>query len=673
MPAQAAIAAAATALFLAPWWNRFLGVTLDGYFPLYGRLIADGRVPYRDFFFHLPPLQALVDGGLEALFGPSLLAVRLFGGGMRMLVAALLVVWLSRAFRPAPALLATLATVWLASGDDTDILHFYNHNALFAAVASGYFACRALDRGRRQFLWWVLSGAAAGLAMNLKQTIGLGALVAAPAAVVVLALAERAARPALRALAGFLLGWSVPVLAVVGWLAANDALGPALDQIFIAAAGSKGSPFELLIRVWHHPFVNRWLARAAGFGLAGAVLLAVALRPPGGSGAARETGLPSDGPRAAWRGLLGAALLALAALAAGLALARWGPWSLIQLREAQRCGVFLAQFGISVLAPLVALRTLTAARSGDRPPLAERDVLVLAFVGIAAGTTLGLSYPAGEAMVLPSFAAVVLWALEGRARHRLLKVLRLPVLALIGWATVVVPATKLLGPFDFAQWIEPPVATATKPARHKALRGLRLSPATERAARRITRTIRAHSQPGEPIFVFPTMLLFYWLAERPPATFAALHWFDVTPDSVVDADLQRLLADPPPVVVWQWVDYRMLRTHEAYFRDRRPSALRRMQNRLAGLLTERYVLEASHPSGSRWPDVEVWVRRDRHGARSGGEPSRGSGRPPGEPSGVAEFTAPAGLTVLSSDPAPAPSPAAEAAGTIESNPRGDRP
>jgi hypothetical protein len=603
------LAALLTAAFLAPWWNRFVGITLDGYFPHYGHLIRSGLVPYRDFFLHLPPLQPLVHAAIEELFGRSLVAGRLVGVAGRLALGALLALWLGRTFRPGTALTASLAAVWLGSGDDTDILDLYNHHALLLAVASGYSACRGLDRGRRAALWWWLSGVAAGLALATKQTIGLGATLAVPAALALLAVRDRDRRALARALGRFALGWSLPVAAIAVWLGSGGALRPCVDQVFFAAASSKGPPVELLARIWQHPFTLPVLAWPARIGLAAALLTAVAVGLPAPAAAGR-------GGRA---GLALAALVAALTLALGVTVLAGASLDLVALRAAQRRAVFLAQFGIQALLLLVAVRALRRPVAGD-----ERDLAVLALVGAGTGAAMALSWPAGEGIAVPGLAVVVAWALDGPARHALASPLRLAAVAVAGWATAAVLPLKLAVPFSFAQWDEPRVALARERPHLPELAGLRISPRTAGALQVITRVVRAASRPDEPVLVFSAMPIYYWLAERRPATFAAVHWFDVTPDPVVEADGARLLAAPPPVIVWQWIPRRVAEGHEYYFRAGHRSALRTLGDELTRLLQERYVLAASFPALNRQPPIEVYVRADRAAAAGVAPPADGA-------------------------------------------------
>jgi hypothetical protein len=174
-------------------------------------------------------------------------------------------------------------------------------------------------------------------------------------------------------------------------------------------------------------------------------------------------------------------------------------------------------------------------------------------------------------------------------------------------------ALRLLVPFAFAFWREAPVALATYRLSDPTLAGLTVSPSTGEALEGTLAIVRRTTGVGEPIFTFPALPLFHWLADRPLATFAALHWIDVTPDPVVRADIVRLLAAPPAVVVRQHIPTRALKLNELYFRGVvGKSGLREMDAALEKLLTESYRLEATFGQYEGWaPKLEVWVRNDR--------------------------------------------------------------
>lgn len=591
-----AVAGGATVTLLLPWWNRFLGVTLDGYFPYYGARIAAGAAPYRDFFLHLPPLQALAHAGLESAFGRHLVLGRAAGALARVALAASLTAWLARRFRAGTAIVAALVSVWLASGDDTDILDLYNHHALLAAVLAGWAACRALDGAERSGRAWVLSGLAAGASFWTKQTIGLAITLAIPLALGFLAVRDAAVRSGLgRQLSRYALGWGGPAALLGGWLAAIGALGPFLRQVFVDSAASKGSLATLLLRPWLDPFAIPGLVVPACVGLAGALAFAFAI-----------AGAPGGRSLDGWS-LRAGALFALVLLVAGHLLQGWESLTPDRLRLVQRSGVFLALFGI-----LVPTATLAATAVRRRLEVAERETLVLAFVGAATGAALALSWPAGEAIALPALAVVTALALDASALGPARRVAGGAVALLASVAALAVLPLKSVVPFDFLRWREPGIERSRTTSELRELAGLQLSWSTRNVIERVVRAVRAWSSEGEPVLTFPALPLVNWLADRPAATFAAVQWVDVTPDRITRSDLERILAAPPAVVVRMHLDKRFLETNESYFRATGASAAREFQDRLIALLDGRYELvERTADGGVHRPAMEVWVRRDR--------------------------------------------------------------
>ena len=74
-----------------------------------GRRIADGQLPYRDFYANYGPGQYYVVGGLDALFGPSLLTWRIVRVALDATVAVLAYA-IARRDAPAPLALGAWLT-----------------------------------------------------------------------------------------------------------------------------------------------------------------------------------------------------------------------------------------------------------------------------------------------------------------------------------------------------------------------------------------------------------------------------------------------------------------------------------------------------------------------------------------------------------------------------------
>jgi hypothetical protein len=181
-----------------------------------GERIADGQLPYRDFYANYGPGQYFLIGGLDWLFGPSLLTWRivrvLLDAGVAVLAYALV-------RRDAPEPLALGA--WLAVAAAMAYPSIPHPNPTALALAFGGL----LLAERRP----ALAGALAGLAIVFRLDLGVAAL----AGVMLLAWSERrsaaAARAALTGVGVALVLMAPVVIAAPGdfW---DQTIGFALDE-----------------------------------------------------------------------------------------------------------------------------------------------------------------------------------------------------------------------------------------------------------------------------------------------------------------------------------------------------------------------------------------------------------------------------------------------------------
>ena len=77
-----------------PWWNRYIAVTNDAWHYFYGQQILAGKVPYKDFYLFIPPLYALKNLSLIALFGNHLIVPHLAAIAEMMVLAVVLIAWI---------------------------------------------------------------------------------------------------------------------------------------------------------------------------------------------------------------------------------------------------------------------------------------------------------------------------------------------------------------------------------------------------------------------------------------------------------------------------------------------------------------------------------------------------------------------------------------------------
>ena len=608
------------ALFYALFWNRYFGINLDGWFQFFGQQILNGRVPYRDFYLFTNPLHALESAGLTVLFGTQWWILRSVAIGQRMVLALVAFLWLKRAgYAPPDATAGAVIASIVFGCDVADPLFYYHHDSVFYCVLAAFFASIGITSAssRASTGWLLLAGLTGGLAFLTKQTTGVGitlVLLTVPAAI---AWKTAGFRRAFFTSSCVGIGWIVFPALLFAWLARESALHDYIEQVFLKGPTSKGPILEVLIR----PLLTTlkisdllFVALIALLTFVGFERLAYGSRA---AGSGKTTNLSVSGIDA----------LVLLAMAVGLALGLLRPNGLpvallpIMKRFSVPPGVFNYQIALSASIYLtfmacIALFIRFGLRLGSKREWTASDssILLLAAVSLNNCYFLSLSWPAFEPMVFPGLALVVAHYLttfqKGGTNVAALwgKRLGLAALCLIVASAV---AFKINRPFAWEGMIEPPVLNDGADCQLPQLRGLNLSSGTVDRLEKITSLIQTHSTDRDEIFVFPHLPIFYLLAERQPATFSFVHFWDVCPDFIARADAARLLTPEhqPKVIVEGIYTDDEIHTLERNFRAGQLSGQRDLIDAIHSLTTSgRYELLGTFP-GENCMTLQVWARK----------------------------------------------------------------
>ena len=241
----------------------------EGWNVFNAELILRGQVPYRDFYYYLPPLNLLIDAILWKLSFGSLLAYRAWYLLQRIVILLLLFHIMRKEFSAPKAFLAVAVTSVVLTGSAYDLLGDYNQMTILLSEMFLLFALRFAKAGeavrRRRELFF--AGFILGLMFLNKQTIFVATLLCY---ILVLGLyCIRAGDRQFPVYCGCTaLGAILPVGAACVWLFLNGALLPFIEQVFLNSDG-KGSLFSILFT-----FALKWLIKAVALG---AVCFAAAL------------------------------------------------------------------------------------------------------------------------------------------------------------------------------------------------------------------------------------------------------------------------------------------------------------------------------------------------------------------------------------------------------------
>jgi hypothetical protein len=533
---------------------------------------------------------------LLKLFGRLLIVSRAAGVAERLVLALVLFRWLARLFPLRFAFLASLVTIVVSAGDRSDPVASYNHDALLFAILSGFAASRVLE-GRRVLRWSVVAGLFAGLSLLTKQTVGLGAVVVVPVAVLLL-LANRRLGGSKRWAAGFAAGTAAPVAVFVVWLWRMGLMGVFGTMVFHQGPAAKaGHAGDFLVRELRVGWGNwSWLLLA---GIAVAMSWKAVRRSElllgglqDGSGAQLH---PMSHQRDSGHLISGFAVSALVVIGVAEALAFTRLPALEDFGKASIYYVLLMLVGMLCAYVVAMFRRRLTAR--------EAQFCLYGVVSFAAAAMLSLSWPAFEAIVLPGLGLLVAATLDGtKGWSRRFVYL---VLAAMVFLQV---REKLAMPFSFGSLDEGAVREATARSALPELRGMRLPVEARNFIDGTTAIIEANSTRQQTVFTYPEMGLFYGLADRTYPTLSGSHNVDVVNDSLALEESERLLRNPPAVLVFFAPTTAEVKQEDDTWRFGRPSGQHILVATVEGMLPG-YRLAGTYRVSpeSRW--INVYVRR----------------------------------------------------------------
>jgi hypothetical protein len=542
------------AVFYAFFWNRSFAPNVEGWFEYYAVRMNDGQVPYRDFYLFTTPLFPLVLQGLFSIFDRPFMVSHLMGVVVNIGSALCMYgIAMQLSLPPFQSMVAVACATLVFSLDTGEPTNYYNHLAVFFASLSAWLYGRAGDGLRRGTL--IAAGAAAMGSFLSKQTIGLfwsAALVGLPVLEAIWQSpgtrrgeAGRLARVALGRMGLVGSGMVLACLPFVLWLSSHGALYDCLDQTLIRGPSSKGAFLDILTR----PFLVPLRDASMKIPLAAGALISVLIHAL----AFHRRLLAHE---SVWYG---------AALAAFFCCVKAGfgfeadtdrfLFRTMMYAGVVSAGLLLLEF---MLQAVVRAMAEWNADEEHRRVTFPTPFLPAACLALAVWVTLGMSYPIYEPMALSTIPLpffLLLWLARADA-----PAVTAPASASVGagrvmavvalcLATWVASTFKLLHPWSWSGWIEPPLSRSTEQSSLAGLQGLRLPPTTINVLDSTVEAIQAHSQADDDVYAYPYFPSLYMLAGKKAYTFSYVHFIDVAPDYVVARDIETLKSRPPRVLV----------------------------------------------------------------------------------------------------------------------------
>jgi hypothetical protein len=579
-------------LFVLPWWNRYLGITNEGWYQFCGVQILSGHIPYRDFHLFVPPGQALTMAALTKAFGVKLIVPELFGFLAVLVISAALYLWLVRLFPIFWVTVAIIASSAISLRYSTESLSGLHLAVFLYSVLAVLSASFALSGTLTAIL---LTGFIAGLSLVTKQTSGIAATVSLGLTLPVLIWRRSGVRAGLRTAAAFTFGWLVPLVSVAIWLAAHHALRAFVDAVILQGPSSKGSARSLLTRQISGTYSDHPHMAAAALAITVVAFFGIY------SLIRRKPESTSSDVRS-WSAVAFAVVASAVLLWAQHAQDFAEPKSRLDF-VFQIAPLYMGQIGSLVILVVYGRRFL-------RGPLSwwQEQILLGAVTCSLHAYIASFSLADSRMMLLPAFPFVMAFGFSTLPSGKMPKLLKSSTVVLVFACVGAMASVKMHRPYRWDDWQEGDASEANVALKFPELKGIRVTPQTAAIVERLVDDIQAHSTPSDKIAEFPSMPVLYLLSHRQPSTFAFVHFVDVTSDNIYARDAENLRRDPPVVIVFMSYSEAQLREGEINWRDGRRSGERLLASALEALRSQYEVVDVLEAPYTGRP-IEVWARK----------------------------------------------------------------
>lgn len=606
--------------FILCYFNHFLPIQ-DGWIIEWAYQWNHGKTIYKDFYVFIQPIYVLIFGGIGKFFGYDLLNFRFYGLVERFFLVSLVFIVYSRLTTPFRTAVLTITSLFFFAASTVDVIYSYYQFVAILVLAS--LLCLLRYFQTRSSLSIFGAGIFAGLAFMSKQSTGLLVPVSILLMFAVLLIrSTREDRSLYIPRWPFFVGMALPVALVLTYLVSQNSLSEYWSQVF-AGAASKGKLTHILFNFWGHLLGLK--ATVASVLFFGAMIVFSKLTPVLKSPIRYELQNPLAKD---WPKVFGPAgpLLSRAEAWLGRTWAQWRPvviarWERlrpysVELRHiAFFCLLLLLTvlvFGAGVMryidrasawyfkvgffenrnklvylsflfnAVMVVFYLLKALRGSFlRADLTRATVAVVSFASMYAHGLSGFIEPHA---VLLSMGLMFLWILDLETPWKRFK--NWSVYGLLFGVALLHAYEKNALMYSWWGWLDTGSWTAKTQPKTPLLSSFRLNKDKAKIIDGIVEAIQYYSKPGEPIFTFPHMPMFYMIADRPRFTFSAVHYFDVCPDGLAESDAKKVAETMPAVILMMRFPKNVWTLHEDIFRGGHLSGQRKIQTLIDRLVSE---------------------------------------------------------------------------------------
>lgn len=229
------------------WLNKTFTLS-EGWAFFYNGLLAEGKVPYRDFYYYLPPLNLLIDYIIWKCSFGYFIIYRIIRLAERVLIIEIMYKLISKKVDPFISFVGCFLAAIMASANVYDLVGDYNQTvqlltALLCLFVSKY--AENFDNIKKRCFWMFLIGICGGCMFLSKQTIVLAAAIVF-VGLIFLLLITKTEKNIFKMIFSVGFGLAIPLGICFIYFVVTRSLTEFITQVF-KDTSSKGSLFDIVI------------------------------------------------------------------------------------------------------------------------------------------------------------------------------------------------------------------------------------------------------------------------------------------------------------------------------------------------------------------------------------------------------------------------------------------
>ena len=538
------------------------------------------------------PLYTYFIAFVTRIFGYDIIILRILGIIIFVILAALMYAIFAKLFNPWIAVVASIVSIFYLQSEVAQV--FYDYIKVFDLLTYAAtlmlmlhiernYSFKNRDSIKKVSLFIIVSGIFASCALLIRQNSGAFVVVYTIMLLTYNIIYSKDKRNNVSYLLQYIISMMIPIVMLSLFLFSNGSLNAFLNSTVHSAIGSKGGMLTILF-AW----IPRWfdgMYQQAGYFVL--FVLGIAI-----SYIFYEKFKPTKNQRTKD---FAVALTFIIAIFSGVILCFYNPGSSYVFKALSFKGMPNIVFVIPVLVFLFEFLHLLTIDKNDHHKLIWNIQLftltgMIIAIGYGSGTSAGLSE--GQTALALGLIISLLLMFSSNAFGTPIRII---VILMTVSMSLSIVSSKIVIPYSWWGLTESDMRQASNQIDVPYMNDILVSAQTKHGIETIVSITNEHSAPGDSIFAFPHIPIFYLLTDRYPVTFTLVQWFDVASDANVVKDIERIKTNLPKVIIHTRINEIIMRSHETMFRNTAAeSGLRKMSAALDLIESENnYVLAAS--------------------------------------------------------------------------------